>query len=100
MDLLITETNGMFTVFGELNSTNATILKNRINCYINAKNYAILNLKKVSAMDASAAHMLRQLYIGARRSESILSIIGKENQNILPVMRQTKTSYILSHDRI
>ena len=100
MALQITEFRGVFSVHGVLNASNSTILKQHMNRYINPKHPVILNLERLKGIDTSATHVLRQLYLNAMRSNSILSIIGKGNKNILPVLDATKTSYILSDDRI
>ena len=100
MAIQIKETNGMFKVYGHLNTANAKILQTHLNQFSKAKNFVILNLEKVSGMDKSAAHLLKQLYINAIQNQRILSIIGEKNSNILPIMNKTKTSYILSHDRV
>ncbi len=100
MALQIIESNGTLQVYGNLNAANTQILKKHLNLFSNAKNYMILNLEKVSGMDATAAHMLRQLYLYAMKNQRLLSIIGEKNPNILPIMNKTKTSYILSHDRV
>ena len=100
MALQITETRGMFSVFGELNSANMNILNRHMSRFINPSNPVILNLERVKGMDTSAAYVLQNMYQNAMRSNSILSIIGLGNTSITPVLDQTKTSYILSDDRI
>ncbi len=100
MALQITETRGVFSVFGELNSANINIFNRHMNRFINPINPVIVNLERVKGMDATAAFALQNMYQNAMRSNSILSIIGLGNTNILSVLDQTKTSYILSDDRI
>lgn len=100
MALQITQTKGMFSVFGELNGANANILNIHMNRFINPSSPVTLNLERVEAMDASAAFTIEQMYRGAMRNNCILSVLGLGNTNILPVLNQTKTSYILSDDRI
>ncbi|MFD2587655.1 STAS domain-containing protein [Croceitalea marina] len=100
MALQITETRGMFSVHGELNSSNANILNRHMSRFISPNNHIILNLERVTNMDKCAAYALRKLYLKTMQSNSILSIIGLQNQNILSVMDETKTTYILSDDRI
>ena len=100
MALQISECQGIFSVHGALNSGNAEILKRHMSLFINPNNPVILNLERVKRIDECASHMLRQLYISAMKSNSILSIIGQKNPNILEVMKKTKTDYILSNDRV
>ncbi|MGB3152011.1 MAG: hypothetical protein WBB27_15245 [Maribacter sp.] len=100
MALQITQTRSMFSVFGELNSANANILSRHMQGFINPNSAVTLNLERVQAMDPSAAFTVEQMYCGAVRDNCILSVLGLGNTNILPVFKQTKTSYILSDDRI
>tara|TARA_R110000796_G_scaffold104102_1_gene213772 strand:- start:157684 stop:157986 length:303 start_codon:yes stop_codon:yes gene_type:complete len=99
MALQITETCGMFSVHGALNTSNAGILTRHMNMFITPNNPVTLNLERVEALDDNAAYVLQQLYVNAMRNNSILTIIGRENKNILPVLKNTKTTYILGHDR-
>ncbi len=100
MALQITQTKGMFSVFGKLNSANANILSRHMQRFINPDSPVTLNLERVQAMDTSAALTIQQMYRGAMRNNCILAVLGLGNTNILPVLNQTKTSYILSDDRI
>lgn len=100
MALQITEAKGVFSVFGELNSANVNILNRHMQLFINPSKPVILNLERVKTIDTAAAYMLQKMYHGAVRNNSILAILGLENANILPVFSQTKTSYILSDDRV
>ncbi len=100
MALQITETRGMFSVYGDLNSGNANILNRHMNRFIHPNRQVILNLERLEKIDTSATYALQELFLSAIRSNSLLSIIGLENENILPIMAETKTSYILSNDRV
>lgn len=90
----------MFSVFGELNSANVNILARHLQRYLSEPNPVILNLEKVKKLDSTAAHVLQEMYYSAMRNNSILSIVGKSNSNILGVLQKTKTSFIFSDDRI
>ena len=100
MALQITECQGVFSVYGVLNAGNAQILNRHMDRFIDSQNEVILNLDSVLDMDISAAHALKQLYRRAMRSNSILSIIGKQNKNILPALQAARTHFVLSDDRI
>lgn len=100
MALQITETRGMFSVFGELNSANVNILKRHMQQFVRPSKPVILNLERLQGMDTIAALTLQKMYQAAMRKNSVLSIIGLTNDTILPALKQTKTSYILSDDRI
>ena len=100
MALQITETRGMFSVSGELNSANANILNRHMQQFFDPSKPIILNLEKVEKIDVTAAFMLQKLYEIAMRSNSIMSIVGLSNSKISHVLKKTKTSFIFSDDRI
>ncbi|WP_421807616.1 STAS domain-containing protein [Flagellimonas sp.] len=100
MALQITECRGVFSVHGNLNSSNVVILERHMSRFINTKNHVILNLERVGELDETAACMLQQMHKYAMKTKALFSIIGLENANILPTMTKTRTSYILSHDRV
>lgn len=100
MALQITECRGIFSVYGNLNSSNVIILERHMSQFINTKNQVVLNLGRVGQLDETAAHLLHHMYKKAMGMRANFSIIGTENTSILPVMDKTKTSYILSHDRV
>ena len=100
MALQITEARGIFSVQGKLNSANAKILNRHMNRYIQPDNPVILNLERVQQMDTSAAYVLQGLYAQAMSSNSVLAIIGRQNKNLFSVFQKTRTSYILSNDRV
>ncbi|MCR9264286.1 MAG: STAS domain-containing protein [Flavobacteriaceae bacterium] len=99
MALQITEVRGVFSVNGELNSMNVNILERHMDRFISPKRPIILNLERVKSMDSTAARVLQKMYVRAIKGNSILSIVGWQNRNVLQVLKQTKTSYILSNDR-
>lgn len=100
MALQITEFNGVFSVHGVLNGANVAILQKHIGMFMHPDHPVVLNLERLKGIDSCAVHALRQLYIKAMRSNSILSILGKENNTIVNVFNSTKNSYILSNDRV
>nr|WP_321413553.1 STAS domain-containing protein [uncultured Allomuricauda sp.] len=100
MALQITECRGIFSVYGNLNSSNVIILERHMSQFINTKNQVVLNLGRVGQLDETAAHILQQMHKRAMTIKARFSIIGVENSGVLAVMTQTKTSYILSHDRV
>ncbi len=98
MALQISECRGVFSVHGSLHSGNAAILRQHLSAYFVPQKPIILNLGRVKSIDRQASLVLTQLHAFALRKNILLSIIGKENQEILPVMQASKTSYILSND--
>ena len=99
MALQISEASGVFSVFGELNSQNAAILKRHMTNFIKKDNRVILNLERVKFLDLQAALTIKQLFMEAIGRNSIFSIVATENESVLSVMEENKISYIISPDR-
>ncbi|WP_445382581.1 STAS domain-containing protein [Robiginitalea sp. IMCC43444] len=100
MALQITECRGIFHINGVLNSGNARILIEHMSWFLSPNRHLILNLERVPAIDRTAAVALKQLYIMAGKANGALSIIGRGNKNILPMLSSTQALYILSDDRV
>ncbi len=96
----IKENSGMFEVLGSISSQNMTSLKNYFESIIPTTESIILNIEKVSSIDKSGAFMLEKLYKTAVGENKIISIIGRQNKKIMNTMKNTKTHYILSNDRV
>lgn len=99
MALQISEARGVFSVFGKLNKGNANILKRHMNNFISAPEKVVLNLERVEQIDEMAAHALESLYRNALQNNTLLIILGKQNEKIIPILEATNTSYILSTNR-
>jgi anti-anti-sigma regulatory factor len=95
MDFKITEVNGVFSVFGNLNCQNINQLQDKIVYYLQHQNQAIINLKSIEQMDNTSAIVLQKLYTNALRRNLNLLIVGRENKVVCSVMDQMSTSYIL-----
>lgn len=100
MALQIKQSNDMLEVLGDLTSENAMTLKKHFEQFLKEADTVILNLENVDAMERESAFTMEQLYIDFMKSNKAIHIIGKTNQNITGIMNDTKTSYILSDDRI
>jgi anti-anti-sigma regulatory factor len=100
MALVIKQNNGVVKVVGELSSENASILKRHFNSFLQEFDEIILNLDGVSLIESCGAYQMEQLYLDFIKSNRIISIIGRENKHIAATMKSTKTTYILSDDRI
>lgn len=100
MALEVNQSDGVIKVIGELSSENATSLKRYFQSFLNEFDEIVLNLDNVTYIEPGGAFTMEQLYLDFVKSNRIISIIGRENKNIALTMKATKTSYILSHDRI
>jgi len=99
MALQLNELNNMYEVHGALTSETAAALKNHFEQFLKGVDNLILSLDNVESIDPSCAITIEQLYLDFIKNNSGFQIIGRENQNIVKVMKDTKTSYILSDDR-
>ncbi len=95
MELRITELNGVFSVFGNLNNQNIIMLQERITSYLVNQRQAVINLTSIVQMDNTSAIVLQKLYTNALRRNLNLLIIGRQNKVVTNVMDQMCTSYIL-----
>jgi len=100
MALQLKHDQDVLEVIGELTAENASVLKQHFESFLNKMDCIILSLDKVTTMGASGAYTIEQLYLDFIRSNRIIHIIGRENKRIAQTMKRTKTSYILSDDRI
>lgn len=100
MSIEIKHSDGIIQVIGELSSENTTTLKQHFESFLNEFDDIILNLDDVTYIESGGAFTIEQLYLDFIKSNRIIQIIGRENKNISKTMKTTKTSYILSHDRI
>ena len=100
MALEIRENRGVFQINGIVTSQNIGALKIYFDTVLESQNSIVVNLEYLHDMDASAARFFEKLYKSAAAMNKVISIVGLENQNISEIMALTKTSYILSPDRI
>jgi len=99
MALKIEQNNKVLLIAGALNAQNSISLKTHFEYFLREVDELILNLEDVTFMEPSGAYTVEQLYIDFARRNKNIRIIGKANHNISDVMKQTRTSYILSDDR-
>lgn len=100
MALQIKQNQEVLEVLGDLTSQNATTLKYHLNSFLNEFDHIIINFDKVTTIESSAAFTMEQLYLDFMKSNRAIQIIGRGEKAITGVMKATKTSYILSDDRI
>lgn len=100
MAIEINEKSGMFEVIGNISSQNMSSLKNYFESVIHKSDQIVVNIEKVKKIDSSGAFMLEKLYKSTAISNKVMSIIGRQNENIVGMMKSTNTHYILSNDRI
>ncbi|HEA21424.1 hypothetical protein LCGC14_1224400 [marine sediment metagenome] len=100
MAFQIKKNDGILNVHGALNSENTQNLKQHFKTFLSEVDGIILSLENVTTMEPFSALSLEQIYLDFVRSNRVIRIIGRENRDIAGVMKTTKTSYILSDDRI
>lgn len=100
MALQIKQTHDVLEVIGALTAENASIVKHHFDSFLKKVDHIILSLDGVTTIGPSGAYTIEQLYLDFVKSNRIIHIIGRENKRIAQTMKQTKTSYILSDDRI
>ena len=100
MALEINRDNDIVTVVGELTSENAVTLKQHFASFLHEVDDIILNLDDVTYIESGGAFTMERLYLDFIKSNRIIQIIGRENKLLSKIMKLTKTSYILSDDRI
>ena len=99
MALRITETRGVFSVYGELNSQNVAILKWHMSNFVKKNDRVILNLERVKHFDVEAALTIKQFFMEAMGENGIFSIVAPENDKVLSVMKEIKMSCLIGMDR-
>jgi len=100
MALQITQKDGIIQVIGELTSENSNVLRQNLNSFITELDDIILSLEDVTYIEPSGAYTMEHLYLELIKENRFVQIIGRANKKIEAIMRTTKTSYILSNDRI
>lgn len=100
MALQIQERYGIHSVFGDLNSKNVNLVKMHIQKLMTLKDQIYVSIESVKTIDTSSAQTLETLYKEAASKNIVLSIFGLQNKNISALMKQSKTHYILSSDRV
>ncbi|NAS10437.1 STAS domain-containing protein [Poritiphilus flavus] len=99
MALQIKDQYGVTELYGFLNAQNMKSLQQHINGSQKQKEMLILSLDRIHGLDHTAARQLELMYRRTAANNKVLTIVGRENKNIAPVMKETKTDYILSNDR-
>ena len=100
MAIQLKQNNDVLEVIGALTAENASVVKQHFDSFQKRVDNIIVSLDGVSSMGPSASFTMEQLYLDFMRSNRSIHIIGKENKKIAQTMKRTKTSYILSDDRI
>lgn len=100
MALEIKENRGLFEISGRVSSQNLNALKIYFESILEATDIIVVSIENVDEMDSAAALFFEKLYREASLNNKVVSIVGKQNDNITEVMKLTKTNYILSSDRV
>ena len=97
---MIKENNHMIEVWGHLHTENMKSLRRHLELSRNRSEFLLLSLDHVRSIDPESARALEYEYWHTAASNQVLTIIGRQNAAVHEVMRNTKTSYILSNDHI
>lgn len=100
MALEIKENRGIFEIIGRITSQNVNALRVYFNSVMELNDSIVISIEKVLEMDSSAAHFFETLYKEAALNNKVVSIVGRENEEVTKIMAATKTDYILSSDRV
>lgn len=100
MALEIKENRGFFEIIGRVTSQNVTALGVYFESVLELDDNIVISVEKVQEMDSSAALFFESLYRESAKQNKVVSIIGRQNDEVSKVMEATKTDYILSSDRI
>lgn len=100
MSLETNQNDSIIQLVGDLSIENVKKLKQHFNFFTNELDEIILNLDDVTLIESEGALAIEELYLDVVKSNRIIQIIGRENKNIAETMSTTKTSYILSNDRV
>nr|WP_299340720.1 STAS domain-containing protein [Allomuricauda sp.] len=100
MSLEIRENHGIFEILGKVSSQHVNSLHVYFESILENHESFVVSLEKVTQMDSAAAHFFEGLYQKSARLNKVVSLIGRQNENVLETMNTTKTNYILSSDRV
>lgn len=100
MALEIRENRGIFEVLGNVSSQNLGALRIYFQTVLESNESIVISLENVTAMDSSSALFFEGIYREGASRNKIVAIVGRQNRDILEIMNQTNTDYILSPDRI
>ncbi|MBT8290641.1 MAG: hypothetical protein KJO93_07370 [Muriicola sp.] len=100
MALKIKENNEMIEVWGHLNAQNMNSLSRHLELSRRRKEFLILSLDHIDSIDPTSTKILEQEYCNTAASNKVLTIIGQHNDSVMQMMERTRTTYILSNDRI
>ena len=100
MALEIRESRGIYEILGNVTSQNLGALRVYFDTVLETNESVVISLENVTTIDSSAALFFENIYKEGALGNKIISIVGRQNKNILDIMGMTKTDYILSSDRI
>lgn len=99
MALEIRENRGIFEVYGNVAAQNLGALRIYFESILETHESMVISLENVHSIDSSSALFFEQLYKEGASRNKIVSIVGRQNIDIMSVMNRTRTDYILSTDR-
>jgi ABC-type transporter Mla MlaB component len=100
MSVHISEKQGVFYIKGKLNSQNTQLLNQHMMKYFKSARRVVLNLEQIVEIDAKAAFVLLKMFINAVHFNSKFSVIGRNNEKLIAILKETETINIWSQSRI
>ncbi|MGX1928613.1 STAS domain-containing protein [Flagellimonas sp. 2504JD4-2] len=100
MSLEIKENRGIFEILGKVTTQHVGALNSYFDHILEKHENVVVSLEKVTVLDSAAAHFFEKLYQKSARQNKVVSLIGRQNTNVMEILNATKTNYILSPDRI
>ena len=91
MAIQISENEGVISVYGSLNRQNVDKLNQYVSRFFKPSERIVLNLERVKAFDSGAAFTLLKLFIKAVHHNSKFYIVGRNNEQLLHSLVETKT---------
>lgn len=99
MTLQLSESQGVLSVNGALNSRNVQLLNCHVSKSFQPAQSIRINLERVTEFDATAAFELLKMFIESVATNSKFSIVALQNEKVLKVFRETETLAIWNNSK-
>ncbi|WP_161804632.1 STAS domain-containing protein [Lacinutrix himadriensis] len=76
MALTITQQNNIITLEGVLNTNTLSSFKNHFSAILNTNKEVTLDIDKVTEIDASGMHALKEMYTNAIHNNNMFFVVG------------------------
>ncbi|MEM9648048.1 MAG: STAS domain-containing protein [Bacteroidota bacterium] len=100
MSLEIRENRGIFEILGKVSTQQLGALNSYFNAVLEQEDNIVISLEKITQIDTSAVYFFEKLYRNSAKNNKVVSLIGRQNDTLMEMLKTTKSNYILSPDRI